>query len=325
MKAAQRLGLLAAEDCWSTAGLQCMLEGQQASSGGHKQQQQPRGAGELVTDQLSYRPGPGPGFELTNPNIYPIYDLLDCVKGPVLQIQICRISTTQGNNIISERSPTPYNLLNGNDDGGADGADDGGSDGADGDGDGGGGDSDGLMGETGWAASLRGLAALCISSTGCDAQCHTRAPPHGLSRAKLQFQEENHKVHLSKHPMATPPTLPLSNSQSGYNSRVKGGGILFFHGPRYSAVLAIGLKQGQGGYMNTEQSQQGREETAAPKQMSLALSPDIRLSDMPKFFWSLGCWEEHSACFAGCFANADDRSGALALVWFLRLGSGTAE
>lgn len=59
--------------------------------------------------------------------------------------------------------------------------------------------------------------------------------------------------------------------------------------------------------------------------MSLALSPDIRLSDMPKFFWSLGCWEEHSACFAGCFANADDRSGALALVWFLRLGSGTAE
>lgn len=43
MKAAQRLGLLAAEDCWSTAGLQCMLEGQQASSGGHKQQQQPRG------------------------------------------------------------------------------------------------------------------------------------------------------------------------------------------------------------------------------------------------------------------------------------------
>lgn len=43
MKAAQMLGLLAAEDCWSTAGLQCMLEGQQASSVGHKQQQQPRG------------------------------------------------------------------------------------------------------------------------------------------------------------------------------------------------------------------------------------------------------------------------------------------
>lgn len=74
-----------------------------------------------------------------------------------------------------------------------------------------------------------------------------------------------------------------------------------------------------------EQRQQGREETAAPKRMSLALSPDIRLSGMPKFLWSLGCWEEHSACFAGCFTDADDRSGALALVWFLRLGSGTAE
>lgn len=34
---------------------------------------------------------------------------------------------------------------------------------------------------------------------------------------KLQFQEENHKVHLSKHPMANPPLNP----QSDYNSKVK--------------------------------------------------------------------------------------------------------
>jgi hypothetical protein len=42
---------------------------------------------------------PGP------PNTYPIYDLLELVKGPVLQTVICRISTTQSNNKISERSP----------------------------------------------------------------------------------------------------------------------------------------------------------------------------------------------------------------------------
>ena len=45
------------------------------------------------------------GFELTHPNIYPIYELLECVKDPVLQSQSCRISMTQGNNRISERSP----------------------------------------------------------------------------------------------------------------------------------------------------------------------------------------------------------------------------
>jgi hypothetical protein len=45
------------------------------------------------------------GFELTHPNIYPIYELLESVKDPVLQSQSCRISRTQGNNRISERSP----------------------------------------------------------------------------------------------------------------------------------------------------------------------------------------------------------------------------
>ena len=37
------------------------------------------------------------GFELAHPNIYPTYELLELVKGPVLQTQSCRISMTQGN------------------------------------------------------------------------------------------------------------------------------------------------------------------------------------------------------------------------------------
>ena len=35
-------------------------------------------------------------YELACPNIHPIYDLLEYVKGPDPQIQSCRISTTQG-------------------------------------------------------------------------------------------------------------------------------------------------------------------------------------------------------------------------------------
>ena len=44
------------------------------------------------------------GIELANPNIYPIDELLKHMKGPVLPIKSFRISTTQGNNRISERS-----------------------------------------------------------------------------------------------------------------------------------------------------------------------------------------------------------------------------
>ena len=44
------------------------------------------------------------GFELAHPNIYPIYDLLEHVKGPVLKIQSCKISTTQCINRPSEMS-----------------------------------------------------------------------------------------------------------------------------------------------------------------------------------------------------------------------------
>ena len=45
------------------------------------------------------------GFELAHPNIYPIDELLKYMKGPVLQIQNYRMSMTQGNNRISEKSP----------------------------------------------------------------------------------------------------------------------------------------------------------------------------------------------------------------------------
>ena len=43
------------------------------------------------------------GFELAYPNIYPIYELLEHTKGPVMQIQSCKIFMVQDNR-ISERS-----------------------------------------------------------------------------------------------------------------------------------------------------------------------------------------------------------------------------
>jgi hypothetical protein len=55
--------------------------------------------------QPSYRPGPDPGFELAYPNIYPIYELQEHVKGLMLLNQSCRISITQSDNRISEKSP----------------------------------------------------------------------------------------------------------------------------------------------------------------------------------------------------------------------------
>lgn len=41
------------------------------------------------------------GSELAHPNNYPFYELLESMKGPVLQIQGCRISMTQGNSRLS--------------------------------------------------------------------------------------------------------------------------------------------------------------------------------------------------------------------------------
>ena len=39
-------------------------------------------------------------------NIYPINELMELMKRPVLQLQNYRISMTQGNNRISERGPS---------------------------------------------------------------------------------------------------------------------------------------------------------------------------------------------------------------------------
>lgn len=36
------------------------------------------------------------GFELARPNIYLRHELLECMKEPILQIQSCRITMTQG-------------------------------------------------------------------------------------------------------------------------------------------------------------------------------------------------------------------------------------
>lgn len=45
------------------------------------------------------------GFELVHAYIFPIYELLEYMKGLVLQNEICRISITQGSNRIYKRSP----------------------------------------------------------------------------------------------------------------------------------------------------------------------------------------------------------------------------
>ena len=45
------------------------------------------------------------GFELAHLKIYPIYELLEHVKGLILQIQSCGVFVTLGNNRTSEKSP----------------------------------------------------------------------------------------------------------------------------------------------------------------------------------------------------------------------------
>jgi len=44
------------------------------------------------------------GSELVHPNIYPINEVLKCMKGPVLQIQSCRISMTGQQQDMQEES-----------------------------------------------------------------------------------------------------------------------------------------------------------------------------------------------------------------------------
>ena len=60
---------------------------------------------------LATTQAPIQGFELAYPNIYFVYELLEHTKGPVLQILSCRISMTQGNSRISERSPSEDPVL----------------------------------------------------------------------------------------------------------------------------------------------------------------------------------------------------------------------
>ena len=45
------------------------------------------------------------GFELAHPNIYPIYELVESIKGLAVQIQSCRISMTQGTRGYLRGSP----------------------------------------------------------------------------------------------------------------------------------------------------------------------------------------------------------------------------
>lgn len=45
------------------------------------------------------------GYELAHSNINSIYELLEHIMGPDMQIQSYRISVTQGNNMISNCSP----------------------------------------------------------------------------------------------------------------------------------------------------------------------------------------------------------------------------
>lgn len=53
----------------------------------------------LVTNQEKFH-----DVDLARSNIYPIYELLEHVKGPVLLNHSCRISVTHDNSKISKRS-----------------------------------------------------------------------------------------------------------------------------------------------------------------------------------------------------------------------------
>jgi hypothetical protein len=63
-------------------------------------------ADQLATTQTQIQ-----GFEIAHCNIYPISELLECIKKPVLQIQNYGISMTQGNNRMPERSPSEVPVL----------------------------------------------------------------------------------------------------------------------------------------------------------------------------------------------------------------------
>lgn len=89
--------------------MECVKGGRRAELAPHRGR-----AGELALvaqaqegwhhEQLRYREQIQ-DFKLAHPNFYPIYKLMEHVKGLVLQIQSFRISMTKGNYSISERSP----------------------------------------------------------------------------------------------------------------------------------------------------------------------------------------------------------------------------
>lgn len=54
-------------------------------------------------DQLSKTQAQTHGFELAHLITEPLHELLECMKGPMLQNQSCQISMTEGNNRISKR------------------------------------------------------------------------------------------------------------------------------------------------------------------------------------------------------------------------------
>ena len=57
------------------------------------------------TDQLSYYPGQDQGFELSQPNIYPVPEFLECVNQPYAVESNLQDPLTEVNNRIYERSP----------------------------------------------------------------------------------------------------------------------------------------------------------------------------------------------------------------------------
>lgn len=50
--------------------------------------------------------GKNQGYMLAQPDIHPIYDLLEDLKGHILQIQSYRIRKTQDKSRVSNRSPS---------------------------------------------------------------------------------------------------------------------------------------------------------------------------------------------------------------------------
>lgn len=57
------------------------------------------------TDQLSYYPGQDQGFELSQPNIYPVPELLECVNQSYAVESNLQDPLTEVNNRIYEKSP----------------------------------------------------------------------------------------------------------------------------------------------------------------------------------------------------------------------------